>query len=308
MPLVSGSAVSFEGHATVFMGSCSQFSERHPQLSISTLPCYRCLHPVPSEASMSQSCAVEGVFGPAPGIVGCALASEAVKVALLHSPDKEEGLPVGLSVLAGKQAYFDLLTGETMTFRLPQRRDNCPLCSPTEASRTILCPDDTQRALDTLSRSFCARSPGQADVPSMTMEEYRDIFLCCDGPEHVLLDVRPSSAFASENLVSVLDASGSPGTVVHMELGRLRDWLKAHLSKDRGKGDDKKRDEDEDEDEDDKRQTQHMEQAASGELGLMVVCQRGRTSLVACKLLLEAGFPNVTNMSGGMMAWRDLAN
>ena len=38
---------------------------------------------------------------------------------------------------------------------------------------------------------------------------------------------------------------------------------------------------------------------------LLLVCRSGARSAQACKVLLDAGFSDVTNLSGGMMAWRD---
>lgn len=38
---------------------------------------------------------------------------------------------------------------------------------------------------------------------------------------------------------------------------------------------------------------------------LLVVCRSGARSAQACKVLLDAGFTNVTNLNGGMLAWRE---
>ena len=40
------------------------------------------------------------------------------------------------------------------------------------------------------------------------------------------------------------------------------------------------------------------------ETPLLVVCRSGRRSAQACTLLSEMGFPDVTNLTGGMIAWR----
>lgn len=37
---------------------------------------------------------------------------------------------------------------------------------------------------------------------------------------------------------------------------------------------------------------------------VVCICQSGRRSRAACEMLLEAGFDNVVNMRGGMMAWQ----
>jgi rhodanese-related sulfurtransferase len=43
----------------------------------------------------------------------------------------------------------------------------------------------------------------------------------------------------------------------------------------------------------------------SGSRSLLLVCRSGRRSGVACETLQELGIPDVTNLSGGMIAWAD---
>jgi adenylyltransferase and sulfurtransferase len=56
VPLVSGSAIQWEGQATVY--------------NFKNGPCYRCLFPIPPPASTVTSCANGGVLGMVPGIIG----------------------------------------------------------------------------------------------------------------------------------------------------------------------------------------------------------------------------------------------
>jgi hypothetical protein len=160
---VSGSAIGFEGQCTVFIGGCEQLCTDTRYAALEKLPCYRCLHPRPSQASLCQSCSGSGVFGPAPGIIGTMLAGEAIKCLLLHlGTDTDAGMdagadtgavPRGMEVLVGKQAYYDGLTGQTVTFNLPPRRADCPLCSTDPTQRTILSMQDSEKYLTSLGGS-----------------------------------------------------------------------------------------------------------------------------------------------------------
>lgn len=58
IPLVSGSALRWEGQLTVYN------SQTPPG------PCYRCLFPQPPALNNAGACDMQGVIGPAPGIIG----------------------------------------------------------------------------------------------------------------------------------------------------------------------------------------------------------------------------------------------
>ena len=66
-PLVSGSAIGFDGQMTVF------------DTASAASPCYACLFP-PSQAVEEVRCATMGVFAPLVGIVGTLEATEALKI------------------------------------------------------------------------------------------------------------------------------------------------------------------------------------------------------------------------------------
>ena len=56
IPLVSGSAIQWEGQATVY--------------NYKGGPCYRCLFPVPPPAAAVNNCSDGGVLGMVPGLIG----------------------------------------------------------------------------------------------------------------------------------------------------------------------------------------------------------------------------------------------
>ena len=104
IPQVHGSIFRFDGQITSF----------DPRDEAS--PCYRCLFPTPPPPEMAPNCAVAGVLGVLPGVVGTIQATEAIKLLL----------GIGDS-LVGRLLMYDALA---MTFRtLKVRRDeSCPAC------------------------------------------------------------------------------------------------------------------------------------------------------------------------------------
>lgn len=107
-PLVSGAAIRFAGHLTVF----------DPRRADS--PCYQCLYA--EDAEGMEDCAGNGVLGPVPGVIGSLQAVESLK------------LLTGLGEpLVGRLLQYDALRGVTRTSRV--RRDPaCPACG--ERGRT----------------------------------------------------------------------------------------------------------------------------------------------------------------------------
>ncbi len=79
--------------------------------------CYRCVFEEPPAPGSIPSCAVAGVIGPVPGVIGCFQAAEAVK------------LLVGCGEpLAGRILEVDLLAGSVRTIGVRPRR-GCPACA-----------------------------------------------------------------------------------------------------------------------------------------------------------------------------------
>ena len=101
-PLVSGSAIRWEGQVAVFNDRAGA-------------PCYHCLYGDSGE--LDASCAANGVLAPVVGIIGSIQATEAIK--LLTGA----GAP-----LSGRLLLLDALTMELRTLKL--RPDpGCPVCA-----------------------------------------------------------------------------------------------------------------------------------------------------------------------------------
>ncbi|TGE27632.1 HesA/MoeB/ThiF family protein [Hymenobacter metallicola] len=138
-PLVSGAIYKFEGQVSVF--------------NYQGGPTYRCLFPQPPSAAEAPNCAATGVLGVLPGLVGCAQATETLKVLL------------GLGeTLSGRLWLFDALSFQTRTLRFarqPERAsinldtadaaDYAELCQPVLAS---IEPAELGRLLDSEGPPF----------------------------------------------------------------------------------------------------------------------------------------------------------
>jgi molybdopterin/thiamine biosynthesis adenylyltransferase/rhodanese-related sulfurtransferase len=103
IPVVHASVFRFEGQVTVFAPGVG--------------PCYRCLYPTPPPPELAPGCAVAGVLGVVPGIMGLLETNEILKL-LLGVGDP----------LIGRLLIFDALDATFTELKL--RRDpECPACS-----------------------------------------------------------------------------------------------------------------------------------------------------------------------------------
>ena len=105
-PLISGAAIRWEGHVSMFNGS------------VRDSPCYQCLYPEENNLNATNlNCSENGVVSPLVGIIGTTQAMEAIKVIT----------GIGETLL-GKVAYYDAKQAEWKKFSLP-KATNCPICS-----------------------------------------------------------------------------------------------------------------------------------------------------------------------------------
>lgn len=101
-PVVHGSIYRWDGQVTTFIPYNG--------------PCYRCMYPTQPPDELAPACAVAGVLGILPGIIGLLQANEAVKLIL----------GVG-ETLAGRMLLFDALTTSFDEVRI-WRDPACPAC------------------------------------------------------------------------------------------------------------------------------------------------------------------------------------
>ena len=118
-PVVHGSIFRFEGQAAVFTPYDG--------------PCYRCLFRLPPPPELAPNCAVAGVLGVLPGIIGSIQAMEAIKLIV----------GVGES-LSGKLLTYDALDQSFVTLNVARDPD-CPACSDETSPPPLVDYDDACR-------------------------------------------------------------------------------------------------------------------------------------------------------------------
>ena len=110
-PLVSGSALQWDGQVTVynFLGG----------------PCYRCLFPLPPPPETMTNCSDGGVLGMVPGLIGQIQAMEIVKIILGFAKE---------NILTERMVIFE---GLSMKFRNVKIRGKNPACIACGENATI---------------------------------------------------------------------------------------------------------------------------------------------------------------------------
>lgn len=101
-PDVYGSAIGFDGHASVF--------------NYKNGPCYRCLFPKPPKPGSVPSCAEAGVLGALLGVIGSIQATEALKIILKKG-----------KILSGRFLVYNALNMEFKELKLSKNK-NCHIC------------------------------------------------------------------------------------------------------------------------------------------------------------------------------------
>ncbi len=165
-PNVYGSVFRFEGQASVF----------YPKQGG---PCYRCLYPAPPPPGMVPSCAVGGVLGVVPGIIGSLQALETIKLITGQG-----------ETLIGKILHFDTMGMKFFELNL-RKNPECPVCGGNPSIHALIDYDD-----------FCGTSPRQDAIADphedITVEELKSRL--DRGEEIFVLDVREPQEYALCNL------------------------------------------------------------------------------------------------------------
>lgn len=107
LPMLYGAIFRFEGQVSAFWPTGPRGG-----------PCYRCLFPEPPPPELTPSCALAGVLGVLPGVIGTLMAAEALKILLgIGEP------------LFGRLLTYDGLSGRFDELGFEATPD-CPWCGP----------------------------------------------------------------------------------------------------------------------------------------------------------------------------------
>nr|CCC94821.1 putative molybdopterin synthase sulphurylase protein [Trypanosoma congolense IL3000] len=184
-PLVSGSALKWEGQLSVYCVGQDG-------------PCYRCLFPVPPPAGAVGSCDDSGVLGTVPGCIGCLQATEVLK------------LLVGAGeVLDRRLLIFDALSMQLRVVKLRGRQRNCAACGDAAAgtaNRTLLeltadRPEYVMRSC-TLNNGQCSSAlpPDARVTPAVFFDKLRALETAGRKSSMVVVDVRPKGQYDMAHL------------------------------------------------------------------------------------------------------------
>lgn len=171
-PLVSASALRWEGHLTVWGGAG---------------PCYRCVFPQAPPAECVVGCGTGGVLGPVTGMLGSMQALEVIKLLI-------GGLEVGIEPMSGQMLLFNGALGSKGAIRMMSLRGkqaNCIVCSP---NPTLVDPSTFDY------ETFCGGSKAN-DLGStrLSWAEYHKLY-STTGKQHQLVDVRDAGQFEAFHL------------------------------------------------------------------------------------------------------------
>ncbi|KAJ6638409.1 Adenylyltransferase and sulfurtransferase MOCS3, partial [Pseudolycoriella hygida] len=164
-PLVSGSALQFEGQLTVYNHDSG--------------PCYRCLFPTPPPPETVTNCGDGGVIGAVPGVIGTLQALEAIKIIL-----SLEGH------LSGRLLLFDGIQASFRNVKLRGKQQSCSVCSDMATITKLI---DYEQ--------FCGMKASDKDTKlnvlceddRITVSQYDSIVK--EKINHILVDVRSSLEF-----------------------------------------------------------------------------------------------------------------
>jgi adenylyltransferase/sulfurtransferase len=208
-PLVSGSAVQWEGQLTVYVMDSIKRDDYNK------LPCYRCLFPIPSPSSSVCNCADAGVFGPVPGVIGTLQCNEAVKLVL--------GLKEKL--LSKRMLMYDALDMSFKIFKLRNYKEDC-----------VVCGKDPKITLDNLKdydyENFVnpksCRVPLRLEIPSsqcLNWKEFVNLYEK-EKEETLILDVRPEDQFNLVNLSNKFEVKNFPLKDIQVNFEKYKKEIK----------------------------------------------------------------------------------
>jgi len=167
-PLVSGSALKWEGQVTVY--------------NYNNGPCYRCLFPVPPPAETVTRCSDGGVLGPIVGVIGSLQALETIKI-INNNPQN--------GVLSGRLMIYDGLSAVFRTVRIRSKQASCQVCGDNPTITKLI--DYTQFCRSNYSESAGKVEDRIEQEKILTVEQYSTILK--SSTKHILLDVRPKNQF-----------------------------------------------------------------------------------------------------------------
>ncbi|KAF7410437.1 hypothetical protein HZH68_004818 [Vespula germanica] len=164
-PLISGSALRFEGHLSVFNYKG---------------PCYRCIFPKPPSPETVTNCGDGGVLGAAVGTIGVLQAVEAIKV-ILDMPE----------TLSGRLLVFDGIETRFRNINLRTRNQECAICGKHPIIKELI---DYEQFCGAKANDKNPNLNLLKNEDRITVETYHHITKF-NTEDHLLIDVRSPEEF-----------------------------------------------------------------------------------------------------------------
>ena len=213
IPLVTASALKTEGQLLVLNHPANPSSETRDEKGF----CYRCVFPKPPPIDSVQSCSEAGILGPVVGVMGCLMATEAIKI--LTSPE-----PTILDGSAKKMLLYSAYNDTIFrSVRLKGKREGCPACSwPPQINREAF----TTGLIDYVV--FCGGDPNarypEADL--MPMKELKQQLRFNDyNVTAIVIDVCSETEF---KICNVPDSENLPLSEIQRSPHTLDDYFKEY--------------------------------------------------------------------------------
>lgn len=164
-PLVSGSALQFEGQLTVY--------------NYRNGPCYRCIFPKPPPPETVTNCGDGGVIGAITGVIGSLQALETIKIVI--------GIE---NCLNGRLLLFDGVQSTFRNVKLRGKSNNCAVCAEPRQLTTLI---DYEQ--------FCGMKASDKDFKLDLLPQNQRVSVEClneqrkNSEKHLLIDVRSENEF-----------------------------------------------------------------------------------------------------------------
>ena len=272
-PLVSGSALRWEGQLTVYHYKSTDENEYGP--------CYRCLYCNPPPPETVTNCSDGGVIGVVPGIIGCIQALETIKIIIGQEPSYHKNLLI-----------FDGLKCSFRSIKLRGRQPSCLACGASP-SITLENIPDYEQFCQMAATDKCKTLQLLSKDQRLTVLDYKSKYIDNNIP-HVLLDVRQPVELEICHLPNAINI---PIKILeHLEAlynkNKNKDLGKMPLSESN-------------------LQVLNAEllklQSFSSSVSVVVVCKQGNDSQKAVKILKDCiefnNEVNVCDLIGGLMSW-----